>query len=40
MERREANQAGRKAEARAEEQLACADRAFRAGLKRAMKKGS
>jgi hypothetical protein len=38
MERREANQAGRKAEARVERQLACADRAFRAGLKRATKK--
>jgi CRP-like cAMP-binding protein len=39
MERREANQAGRKAEARVERQLASADRAFRAGLKRATGKG-
>jgi hypothetical protein len=36
---REAKQAGHKAEARVEEQLASADRAFRAGLKRATKKG-
>jgi hypothetical protein len=39
MERCEAKQAGRKAEARVERQLASADRAFRAGLKRATKKG-
>jgi hypothetical protein len=39
LERREAKQAGRRAEARVEKQLACADRAFRAGLRRAAKKG-
>jgi hypothetical protein len=39
MERREAKQASRKAEARVEKQLACADKVFRAGLKRATKKG-
>jgi hypothetical protein len=38
LERREAKQAGRRAEARVEKQLACADRAFRAGLRRATKK--
>jgi hypothetical protein len=39
LERREAKRAGRRAEARVERQLACADRAFRAGLKRATGKG-
>jgi hypothetical protein len=39
LERREAKQPGRKAEARVERQLARADSAFRAGLKRATKKG-
>jgi hypothetical protein len=39
LERREAKQAGRKAEARVERQLASADRAFRKGLKRATGKG-
>jgi hypothetical protein len=39
LERREAKQAGRRAEARVEKQLASADRAFRAGLRRATKKG-
>jgi hypothetical protein len=38
-ERREAKQPERKAEARVERQLARADSAFRAGLKRATKKG-
>jgi hypothetical protein len=39
LERREAKQAGREAEARVEKQLACADKAFRAGLRRATGKG-
>jgi hypothetical protein len=39
MERRESSQAGRKAEARVERQLASADKAFRAGLRKATKKG-
>jgi hypothetical protein len=39
LERREAKQPERKAEARVERQLAKADTAFRAGLKRATKKG-
>jgi hypothetical protein len=39
LERREAKQPARKAEARVERQLARADTAFRAGLKRATRKG-
>jgi hypothetical protein len=39
MERREAKRSERKTEARVEKQLACADKAFRDGLKRATKKG-
>jgi hypothetical protein len=39
LERRDAKLSGRKAEARVERQLASADRAFRAGLKRATGKG-
>jgi hypothetical protein len=38
LERCEAKQAGRKAEARVEKQLACTDKEFRAGLRRAAKK--
>jgi hypothetical protein len=39
MERREAKHPGRQAEARVERQLASADKAFRAGLRKATKKG-
>jgi hypothetical protein len=39
LERREAKQPARKAEARVERQLAAADTAFRKGLKRATRKG-